>query len=65
MDIGFALEAKSDQLNYDDIADTEVVVTISEVRVRQGDQPVSVFFNGCKNRPWKPCKGMIRILAAA
>ena len=65
MDIGFALEAKSDQLNYDDIADTEVVVTISEVRVRQGDQPVSVFFNGCKNRPWKPSKGMVRILAAA
>ena len=64
-DIGFALEAKSDQLNYDDIADTEVVITISEVRVRKGDQPVWVYFDGCNNRPWKPSKGMIRILATA
>jgi hypothetical protein len=64
-DIGFALEAKSDQLNYDDIADTEVVITISEVQVRKGDQPVSIYFHGCNNRPWKPSKGMLRILATA
>lgn len=64
-DIGFALEAKSDQLNYDDIADTEIVITISEVRVRKGDQPVSVYFHGCNNRPWKPSKGMLRVLAVA
>lgn len=64
-DIGFALEAKSDQLNYDDIADTEVVITISEVRVMKSDQPVWVFFHGCNNRPWKPSKGMLRILATA
>ncbi len=65
MDIGFALEAKSDQLNYDDIADTEIVVTISEVAVRGGEQPVWVYYNGCNNRPWKPSKGMLRILAVA
>lgn len=64
-DIGFALEAKSDQLNYDDIADTEIVITISEVRVRKGDQPVWVYFHGCNNRPWKPSKGMLRLLATA
>lgn len=64
-DIGFALEAKSDQLNYDDIADTEVVITISDVQVRKGDQPVSIYFHGCNNRPWKPSKGMLRILATA
>lgn len=64
-DISFALEAKSDQLNYDDIADTEVVITISEVRVKAGEQPVWVYYHGCNNRPWKPSKGMIRILAAA
>lgn len=64
-DVGFALEAKSDQLNYDDIADTEVVITISEVKVSRCDQPVWIYFHGCNNRPWKPSKGMIRILAAA
>ena len=63
MDIGFALEAKSDQLNYDDIADTNIVVTVSDVQVRQSDQPVWVYFHGCNNRPWKPSKGMLRILA--
>ncbi len=65
MDIGFALEAKSDQLNYDDIADTNIVVTVSDVQVGNGDQPVWVYFHGCNNRPWKPSKGMLRILAAA
>lgn len=64
-DIGFALEAKSDQLNYDDIADTEIVITIAEVRVRKGDQPVWVYFHGCNNRPWKPSKGMLRLIATA
>lgn len=64
-DIGFALEAKSDQLNYDDIADTQVVITISEVRIMKGDQPVWVLFHGCNNRPWKPSKGMLRVLATA
>ena len=64
-DISFALEAKSDQLNFDDIADTEVVITVSDVRVQQRDQPVWVYYHGCNNRPWKPSKGMLRILAAA
>ena len=64
-DIGFAIEAKSDQLNYDDIADTKIVITVSDVKVRQGDQPVWIYFHGCHNRPWKASKGMLRILAAA
>ena len=59
------LEAKSDQLNYDDIADTDVVITISDVQVRRGEQPVSIYFHGCNNRPWKPSKGMLRLLATA
>lgn len=64
-DIGFALEAKSDQVNFDDIADTKIVITITEVKVRKADQPVWIYFHGCNNRPWKPSKGMIRILATA
>lgn len=64
-DIGFALEAKSDQLNYDDIADTEVVITVQKVMARKGEQPVWIYFHGCNNRPWKPSKGMLRILATA
>lgn len=64
-DVSFALEAKSDQLNAVDIMGYEPVIRVREVRVLKGDQPVSVFFDGDNNRPWKPSKGMLRILAGA
>ena len=64
-DVSFAMQAKSDQLNAMDIAGYEPVITIRDVQVKQGDQPVSVFYHGDNGRPWKPSKGMIRILAAA
>lgn len=64
-DVGFALEAKSDQLNALDIVGVEPVIHIRDVKVKKGDQPVSVYFDGDNNRPWKPSKGMLRILAGA
>jgi hypothetical protein len=64
-DISFTMEAKSDQLNAVDIMGAERIIRIREVRVQKGDQPISVFFDGDNNRPWKPSKGMIRILAGA
>jgi len=64
-DVGFAMEAKSDQLNALDIAGYEPVIRIRAVNVNQGDQPVAIYYDGDNNRPWKPSKGMIRILAAA
>lgn len=63
-DISFAAQAKSDQLNAVDILGYEPILTISEVRVNQGDQPVWIYYHGCNNRPWKPSRGMIRILMA-
>ena len=64
-DVGFAMEAKSDQLNALDIAGYEPVIRIRGVTVAAGEQPVCVHYDGDNNRPWKPSKGMIRILAAA
>lgn len=64
-DISFALEAKSDQLNAVDIMAAERVIKIRGVEVHKGEQPVSVYFDGDNNKPWKPCKGMLRILAAS
>jgi len=64
-DVTFALQAKSDQLNGVDIMGAEPVIRIREVKVRQGDQPVSIYFDGDNNRPWKPSKGMLRVLAGA
>ena len=63
-DISLAAQAKSNQLNAVDIMGCEPVITIREVNVRQGDQPVAVFYHGDNNRPWYPSKGMIRILMA-
>lgn len=64
-DISFALEAKSDQLNAVDIMGCEPVIRIRDVKVQKGEQPVSIYFDGDNNRPWKPSKGMLRILAGA
>lgn len=64
-DVTKALEAKSDQLNAVDIMAAHRVIKIRKVVVKDGDQPISVFFDGDNDKPWKPCKGMSRILAAA
>lgn len=64
-DISKALEAKSDQLNAVDIMGAEPVIRIRMVDVKGADQPIWVYFEGDNNRPWKPSKGMLRILAAA
>lgn len=61
-----AMKAKSDQLNYIDIGEGEILITIENVQVTNSDQqPVFVFYQGCNNRPYKPSKGMIRLMAGA
>lgn len=65
-DVSHALEAKSDQLNATDIVGAEPILTIREVSVRDTqDQPVWIYYDGDNGRPWKPSKGMLRVLAAA
>lgn len=64
-DVRGTLEAKSDQLNATDIMGIDLVIRIRAVVVGGGkEQPVSVYFDGDNNRPWKPSKGMRRVLAA-
>lgn len=61
-----ALSAKSDQLNAVDIMGVEPVIRIREVKINlKSDQPLLVYFDGDNNKPWKPSKGMGRILMAA
>lgn len=60
------IAAKSDQLNADDLIGGPRTITITRVDVRDTkDQPVSVFYEGDEGKPWKPCKSMSRVLAAA
>jgi len=63
MDISKALVAKSDQLNASDLSGNPIVATIEAV---DGDEtkPV-VHLVGMRGRPWKPSKGMLRVLAHA
>jgi len=66
MDISAALVAKSDQLNASDLTGAPIVATISAVHVVKGaPKPVTIDLVGMDGRPWKPSKGMLRVIARA
>jgi hypothetical protein len=62
-DISHTIIAKSDQLNAGDLAQP-ITVEVRGVRVTRDEQPVIVDIGG-DHQPWKPCKGMRRLLAKA
>jgi hypothetical protein len=63
VDISRTVEAKSDQLNADDLIAGPRTVTVTEVRGNDAaDQPVSIFFEGDNGKPYKPCLSMRRVL---
>ena len=62
-DITPFIQAKSDQLNADDLIGGPITARIVNVKVTGGDQqPVTVELDDGK--PWKPCKTTMRVLAA-
>lgn len=63
MDISKALVAKSDQLNASDLTGAPIVATIAAVRQGDAAKPVIVDLAGMDGRPWKPSKGMLRVIA--
>lgn len=65
MDISQALIAKSDQLNASDLSGAPIVATIKGVRPGDRNKPVIVDLVGMDGRPWKPSKGMLRVVAHA
>jgi hypothetical protein len=66
-DITHAMAAKSDQLNNVDLIGRDIIVNITgvDVKPKGSEQPVWVRYQGDENKPWKPCKSMLRVLAAA
>jgi len=59
-----AIKPKSDQLNADDLVSGPITVTIDAVRL-VGDK-VSIDIRGDQEwKPWKPCKGVVRLLIEA
>ena len=65
MDITATLEAKSNQLNTDDLIAGPRTITITKVSAGNAEQPVAVHFDGDQGKPWFPCKSMRRVLVAA
>lgn len=65
MDISKTIEPKSDQLNADDLIGGSKTIKIRDVKVIDSEtQPVSIYFEGDDNKPYKPSKGMRRVLVA-
>ncbi|KUM34572.1 hypothetical protein [Arthrobacter sp. EpRS71] len=63
MDISKALVAKSDCLNASDLTGAPIVATIQNVRKGDATKPIVIDLVGMDGRPWKPSKGMLRIIA--
>lgn len=59
-----AMAPKSDQLNADDLVSSPKNITITGVKVSlSGEQRIHVHYQGDEGKPWKPSKGMARIVA--
>lgn len=65
-DMAGAIIPKSDQLNSDDLIAGSITITVTEVKIRGGqEQPVSIHYEGDNGKPYKSCKSMNRVLVAA
>lgn len=62
VDMSRFIEAKSDQINADDLIGTSKTITITRVTGNDGDQPVSIYYQGDNGKPFKPCKTIRRVL---
>ena len=63
--VSHAVLAKSDQLNFDDFSGNKRTITVTSVTVTMSEQPVAIFYDGHNGKPWKPSKGMLRLLCEA
>lgn len=64
VDMAHFVEAKSDQLNADDLIGAPRTITVRRVTGVEGDQPIAVHYEGDNGKPFKPCKTMRRIMLA-
>lgn len=66
MDLSKTIIAKSDQLNADDLMGGPQTFTVTDVRMGDAEQPVSIVLaEWPDNRPFKPSKTVLRILVLA
>lgn len=65
MDLSSSIEPRSDQQNYDDVANAPRTVTVEKVTAGTAEQPVEIHLVEYPGRPYKPSKSMRRVLLAA
>jgi hypothetical protein len=65
-DISDTIQAKSDQLNADDLIGREFIdILITATKRDATEQPVSLSYQGDNGKPYKPCLSMRRVLVYA
>lgn len=64
LDMTQFIEAKSDQINADDLISGPRTITITRVSQGSAEQPVNVNFDGDDGKPFRPCKTVRRIMVA-
>lgn len=64
MNLSPTIVPKSDQLNADDLIGGPLTIRINAVKSGNAEQPVSIYYDGDNGRPYKPSKGMRRVLVS-
>lgn len=64
IDMSKHIEAKSNQLNADDLIGADRTVLITDVKATGEEQPVAIYYDGCAGKPFLPCKTVRRVLVA-
>ena len=62
VDLTPTIQAKSDQLNADDLLTGPITIKITAVNSAGKDQPIVIKYEGDNGKPYKPCKSMRRVL---
>lgn len=65
LDLSPTIVAKSNQLNADDLIGRSLSVTVTDVKLVTGDQPVAIHYEGDNGKPYLPCKSMRRVIIRA
>jgi len=64
VDISKTITIKTDQLNSEDLMGGPRTILIRDIKQKSGDQPISIYFEGDNNKPFKPGLSMRKALLA-
>lgn len=64
MNLKYTIIPKADQTNADDLIAGPMTIKVTAVEPGNAEQPVMIRYEGDNGRPWKPSKGMRRVLVS-